>query len=61
MLLQTDGKEIRVLPAWPKEWDVEFKLNAPFNTVVSGSYDKGIKKVETIPSNREEDIISTNQ
>ncbi len=61
MLLQTDGKEIRVLPTWPKEWDVDFKLHAPYNTVVSGSYDKGTKKVETIPSNREEDIIGTNQ
>lgn len=35
MLLQTDGKEIRILPTWPKEWQVDFKLHAPYNTVVS--------------------------
>ena len=26
MLLQYDGDEIYLLPAWPKDWDVEFKL-----------------------------------
>jgi len=29
-----DGKEIRILPAWPSDWDVDYKLRAPENTTV---------------------------
>ena len=29
MLLQADGEEILIAPAWPEGWDVEFKLHAP--------------------------------
>ena len=36
MLLQTEGRQIFLLPAWPKEWDVEFKLHAPQQTIVEG-------------------------
>lgn len=34
MLMQTVGDKIYLLPAWPKEWNVSFKLHAPGNTVV---------------------------
>lgn len=61
MLLQTDGKEIRVLPSWPKEWQVNFKLHAPYNTVVSGSSNKEDTNIETMPIKRKEDIIMTKQ
>ncbi len=57
MLLQTDGKGIRVLPSWPKEWNVDFKLHAPYNTIISGSYNMGNTNVETIPSERKENVI----
>ncbi|MCX6872613.1 MAG: hypothetical protein NTW21_02230, partial [Verrucomicrobia bacterium] len=33
MLLQADGSKIYLLPAWPKDWDCEFKLHAPYNTI----------------------------
>ena len=36
MLLQTDGKRILLLPAWPPDWDVDFKLHAPEQTTVEG-------------------------
>ena len=36
MLLQTEDKTILLLPAWPADWDVDFKLHAPYNTVVEG-------------------------
>ena len=36
MLLQCDGKDIRLLPAWPADWDADFRLHAPFNTLVEG-------------------------
>ncbi|WP_051691580.1 hypothetical protein [Pedobacter borealis] len=36
MLMQVDGKKIYLYPAWPKEWDVHFKLYAPYQTTVEG-------------------------
>ena len=46
MLLQADGGKILVLPAWPKAWDVEFKLHAPGRTTVEGVYRSG--KLESL-------------
>jgi alpha-L-fucosidase 2 len=41
MLLQGDAETIHVLPAWPADWDVDFKLWAPGQTQVSGSVRSG--------------------
>jgi len=46
MLLQSgdDGftaPSIVLFPAWPCEWDVDFKLHAPLNTTVEVSYAGG--------------------
>ncbi len=41
MLMQYDDEEILLLPAWPKEWDVTFKLHAPGQTTVQGVYQNG--------------------
>src|SRR5262249_20620685 len=41
MLLQTDGRKIFLLPAWPKDRDVHFKLNAPYNTTVEATVKSG--------------------
>jgi hypothetical protein len=57
MLLQTDGSRIYLLPAWPKNWDVEFRLHAPEKTVVEGVYRDG--KLETLlvtPKSRRADV-----
>ena len=32
MLVQTQGDRLFLLPAWPREWDVDFKLHAPVST-----------------------------
>ena len=40
MLVQTEGDKTLLFPAWPKEWDVRFKLNIPGNKTIEGSYDK---------------------
>ena len=29
LLMQTPGRKILLLPAWPGDWDVDFKLHAP--------------------------------
>lgn len=58
MLLQCEGKEIRILPCWPKDWNVEFKLNAPYNTVIEGSYiNSKLERLKITPAEREKDII----
>ena len=41
MLLQSDGDKIHLLPAWPGRWNVSFKLHAPRNTTVEGTYRDG--------------------
>jgi hypothetical protein len=57
MLLQTDGRRIRLLPAWPQEWDVDFRLHAPFGTVITGRVEGGTLASWTItPSERAADV-----
>ena len=41
MILQCDGDRITLLPAWPHDWDVDFKLCAPGNTTVTGRVRNG--------------------
>lgn len=58
MLMQCDDNKILLLPAWPKDWDVDFKLHAPDKTVVSASVRQG--KVTTLtvePASRKADVI----
>ncbi|VGO18870.1 DUF5703 domain-containing protein [Pontiella sulfatireligans] len=59
MLLQTVDDEIRLFPAWPKEWDVDFKLHAPQNTVIEGVLRDGQFTLKSItPESRRKDIIN---
>ncbi len=57
MLMQTDGSKILLFSAWPKDWDVEFKLHAPGKTTVEGVLRNG--KLETLtvtPAERRRDV-----
>ena len=58
MLLQTDGGKLRLLPAWPKGWNVRFKLHAPQQTIVEGVVE-GDKLVswKVTPEARKADVI----
>ncbi len=57
MLLQTDGKRILLLPAWPKDWNADFKLCAPYRTIVSGRVEQGrVVKLDVQPSARRQDV-----
>jgi len=59
MLLQTDGRRILLLPAWPREWDVSFKLRAPFRTTLEGVYRGGkLEQLNVIPANRRKDTVN---
>jgi alpha-L-fucosidase 2 len=56
-LMQTDDGKILLFPAWPKEWDVEFKLHAPKGTVVEGVYKGGaLRSLKVTPESRRRDI-----
>lgn len=58
MLLQSDGDKIYLFSAWPKEWNVHFKLHAPKATIVEVSLKNGhITQLNVIPKEREKDII----
>ncbi len=58
MLLQTSENELRLLPCWPLDKDVSFKLHAPYNTVVECVWkDKQLKSLSVYPPYREKDII----
>jgi alpha-L-fucosidase 2 len=49
MLLQHSGDKILLLPAWPKDWDVSFKLHAPRQTTVEVVYRGGKSKNSRFP------------
>ncbi len=62
MLLQSDGRRLYVLPAWPKRWDVSFKLHAPYNTTVDGAYKAGkLEQLKVTPESRAKDVIRMDQ
>lgn len=53
MLMHCNDQEILLLPAWPQEWDVDFRLHAPWNTVVEATVRKGIvKSLKVIPESQ---------
>lgn len=57
MLLQTPGRRLVLLPAWPKEWDCKFKLHAPYQTTVEGRVVAGrIADLKVTPASRRADV-----
>lgn len=58
MLIQNVGKNILLLPAWPKSWSVNFKILAPDKTTVSGNIVNGKPlMLHVIPLNRRHDVV----
>lgn len=57
MVLQSEGEHMFLLPAWPKKWNVRFKLNGTDRTVVKGTYVNGrLQTVIVTPVGREKDV-----
>ena len=57
MLLQTNGNKIYLFPAWPKKWNVHFKLHAPNKTTVECTLRDGkITALKVLPKSREADV-----
>ena len=58
MLLQTNGEQILLFPAWSKEWDIHFKLHAPGETIVEATLKDGkVTDLKVLPESRKKDII----
>jgi alpha-L-fucosidase 2 len=58
MIMQTDGRRIQLLPAWPKDWTAEFKLHAPYQTVVKAHVENGrITHLQVTPPERAKDVV----
>ena len=58
MLMQTIGRRILLLPAWPSSWDCDFKLHAPYETIVEGRVRSGkITSLKVSPAERQKDVV----
>jgi hypothetical protein len=58
MALQADSGSVAVLPAWPEDWDVEFKLHAPNRTVVECRRQLGrIERLTISPEERLKSLV----
>jgi len=57
MLLQADGETILLFPAWPADWDVDFRLRAPRQTTVEGQFRDGrLRELRVTPESRRDDV-----
>ena len=57
MLMQCDGDRILLLPAWPRDWDVSFKLHAPRQTTVECVIRGGeVEMLKVRPESRRKDV-----
>jgi hypothetical protein len=51
------GDKIYLLPAWPRDWSVDFKLHAAKQTIVEGMFQGGkFVKLEVTPESRRKDV-----
>lgn len=58
MLLQAVDDKLHVLPAWPRDWDVDFKLHAPRQTTVECTLRGGkIERLVVTPASRAADVV----
>ncbi|MBN1542856.1 hypothetical protein JW992_11975, partial [candidate division KSB1 bacterium] len=58
MLLQAAGDSLYLFPAWPREWDVDFKLHAPQQTLIQGQLREGeLIDLRVEPKNRRRDLV----
>jgi hypothetical protein len=58
MLVQEAGDKILLLPAWPADWDVDFKLHVSGGAVVSGTVGGGkLQTWDIEPASRKKDVV----
>ena len=50
--------KIYLLPAWPRNWDVVFRLRAPGETLINGEIAGGkLVRLDVVPDERRRDIV----
>jgi hypothetical protein len=60
MVLQSDpySEKLYLLPAWPKNWNVRFRLHAPRQTVIECEYRDGqLINLVVTPNSRRNDVV----
>jgi hypothetical protein len=58
MLLQSVEERILLFPAWPRQWDVSFRLHAPRQTVIEATLQSGrITTLTVTPPARRQDVV----
>lgn len=58
MLMQAVDEKIHLFPAWPKEWDVHFKLHAPQQTIIEAKLNSGkLVMLKVMPEERKKDVV----
>jgi len=58
MLMQCYDDKIHLLPAWPREWNVSFRLHAPKQTEVECVYRDGkVQSLIVLPESRRADVV----
>lgn len=58
MLLQYEGRKIRLLPAWPAGWSARFRLHAPYATTIEGEVRQGkLVHFDVTPASRLADVV----
>jgi hypothetical protein len=61
MVLQSEGDAIHLLPAWPDDWNVSFRLHAPRRTVVQGrSEGRRLIHLTVDPPERASHVLTSN-
>ena len=57
MLVQYEDHRILMFPAWPQEWDADFKVHLPYETTIEGVLKDGVVESLTVtPEHRDADI-----
>jgi alpha-L-fucosidase 2 len=58
MVVQEERGEILLLPAWPQDWDADFKLHLRDGGTVTGTVKDGkLRRWEVTPSARRKDVV----
>jgi len=53
MIFQYEENNVYMMPAWPKEWDVRFKVNGPGNSKIEGVFENGkMVKMKITPESK---------